>query len=102
MGPQRQFSYEMEPQPGQRGEPERLSQNRVRFQDPQEDPVNPHKRNGNVILEELAEPSPVSPPPLPNSPPPMETPPPAPGTQRLDIYLEIRNLKLKLRLGVKK
>ena len=33
--PQRQFSYEMEPQPGQRPEIERLSHNRVRFQDPQ-------------------------------------------------------------------
>ena len=33
--PQRQFSYEMEPQPGQRVEQERLSQNRVRFQEPQ-------------------------------------------------------------------
>merc|ERR1719510_2375942 len=82
--PQRQFSYEMEPQPGQRGEQERLSQNRVRFQEPQEEPVSSHKRNGNVIPEEA---SPVSPPPLPNSPPPMETPPPAPGTQRLDMLL---------------
>ena len=33
--PQRQFSYEMEPQAGQRGEQERISQNRVRFQEPQ-------------------------------------------------------------------
>ena len=33
--PQRQFSYEMEPHPSQRPETERLSQNRVRFQDPQ-------------------------------------------------------------------
>jgi len=82
--PQRQFSYEMEPPPGQRVEQERLSQNRVRFQEPQEEPVSSHKRNGNVIPEEA---SPVSPPPLPNSPPPMETPPPAPGTQRLDMLL---------------
>ena len=35
--PQRQFSYEMEAQPNQRTEVERLSQNRVRFQDPQVD-----------------------------------------------------------------
>merc|ERR1719242_1155611 len=93
--PQRQFSYEMEPHPSQRPETERLSQNRVRFQDPQEEPVISNKRNGHPTIEENPGESSsalhtmtASPPPLPNSPPPMETPPPpAPGTHRLDMLL---------------